>query len=127
MTRISHGSLTASPSAPADVPPHACDGHARTFGPFERYALADDRSYTPPKNPPARFIEHLDALGFKRAVVGTASVYGMDSAALADALQRYPIHCRGQIQMSGCGLFTDVVVLKPSLKVESHVALKDRA
>ncbi|WP_288830937.1 hypothetical protein [uncultured Paraburkholderia sp.] len=37
----------------------------RTPAMATRAPLADDRSYTAPKNPPARFIEHLDALGFE--------------------------------------------------------------
>lgn len=95
MTRPCLGPLPASPSPCADVPAHACDSHAHTFGPYESFPLADDRSYTPPENPPERFIEHLDVLGIERGVVVTASVYGMDNAALADALRRYPGRLRG--------------------------------
>jgi len=95
MTRPCLGPLSAPAAALPDVPLHACDSHAHTFGPYERFPLADDRSYTPPENPPDRFIAHLDRMGFERGVVVTASVYGMDNAALADALQRHSARLRG--------------------------------
>ncbi|CAB3746274.1 4-sulfomuconolactone hydrolase [Paraburkholderia humisilvae] len=75
--------------------PHACDCHAHVFGPYARFPLADERSYTPPVNPVDRFIAHLDGLGFERGVLVTASVYGMDNASLVDALQRHPARLRG--------------------------------
>jgi 2-pyrone-4,6-dicarboxylate lactonase len=99
MTRPCLGPLPSPLPSPAkafpDLPAHACDSHAHTFGPYDQFPLADDRSYTPPANPPDRFIAHLDGLGFERGVVVTASVYGTDNSALADALQRSPERLRG--------------------------------
>ena len=95
MTRPCLGPLPEPAVAFSDVPSQACDSHAHTFGPYERFPLAGDRSYTPPENPPARFIAHLDRMGFERGVVVTASVYGVDNSALADALRRYPSRLRG--------------------------------
>jgi 2-pyrone-4,6-dicarboxylate lactonase len=86
----------AEPSAvPFVMPADACDCHAHVFGPYARFPLADDRSYTPPESPPARFIRHLDTLGFSRGVLVTASVYGTDNASLLDALVAYPERLRG--------------------------------
>jgi 2-pyrone-4,6-dicarboxylate lactonase len=94
MTRACLG--PADPSfAPFAVPAGSCDCHAHVFGPYERFPLADERSYTPPSNPPAHFIRHLDALGFARGVLVTASVYGTDNASLVDALSAYPERLRG--------------------------------
>lgn len=95
MTKPCLGPLPVPAAPPFALPPHACDSHAHTFGPYAQFALADDRSYTPPENPPERFIAQLDGLGFERGVVVTASVYGMDNGALAHALQRYPARLRG--------------------------------
>ncbi|QGZ64658.1 amidohydrolase family protein [Paraburkholderia acidisoli] len=95
MTRPCLGPLPVPATPPFTLPPHACDSHAHTFGPYAAFPLAGDRSYTPPENAPERFVAQLDALGFERGVVVTASVYGMDNGALADALQRYPARLRG--------------------------------
>ena len=97
MTRPCLGPLgpIAATSRPFTPPPGSCDCHTHVFGPYERFPLADDRSYTPPANPPEHFIEHLDGLGFERGVVVTASVYGTDNASLMNALHRYPDRLRG--------------------------------
>jgi 2-pyrone-4,6-dicarboxylate lactonase len=95
MTKPCHGPLPTPAAPPIPMPPHACDCHAHVFGPYARFPLADERSYTPPENPADRFIAHLDGLGFERGVLVTASVYGTDNASLVDALQRYPSRLRG--------------------------------
>ncbi|MFC0698723.1 amidohydrolase family protein [Paraburkholderia humisilvae] len=95
MTKPCLGPLPASAVSPIRMSPHACDCHAHVFGPYARFPLADERSYTPPVNPVDRFIAHLDGLGFERGVLVTASVYGMDNASLVDALQRHPARLRG--------------------------------
>ncbi|MDQ7975958.1 amidohydrolase family protein [Paraburkholderia sp. SARCC-3016] len=95
MTKPCLGPLPTPAARPITMPPHACDCHAHVFGPYARFALADERSYTPPENPADRFIAHLDGLGFERGVLVTASVYGTDNASLVDALQRFPARLRG--------------------------------
>src|SRR5689334_11135617 len=78
------------------VPPGgACDCHAHVFGPYARFPLAAERSYTPPEAPVEAFLAHLDALGFARGVLVTASAQGTDNRAILDAMRRYPGRLRG--------------------------------
>ncbi len=77
------------------APPGACDSHAHVFGPFARYPLADDRSYTPAEHPAQAFVAHLDALGLTRGVLVTASASGTDNGVVLDALRQYPTRLRG--------------------------------
>ena len=77
------------------VPPGACDTHVHVFGPYDRFPLAEDRSYTPVEAPVEAFVAHLDALGFERGVIVTASAQGTDNGAMLDALRRYPTRFRG--------------------------------
>lgn len=79
------------------APAGACDSHAHVFGPFARFPLADDRSYTPTEYPADAFIAHLDALGLERGVLVTASASGTGAgnAVVLDALRRYPTRLRG--------------------------------
>lgn len=77
------------------VPEHACDSHAHIFGPYGAYPLADDRSYTPPENPLARYLAHLQRIGFARGVLVTASACGTDNSVILDALAQAPDQLRG--------------------------------
>ena len=77
------------------LPPAACDSHAHVFGPFERFPLADDRSYTPGEFPGDAFIAHLDRFGLTRGVLVTGSASGADNGAVLDALARHPERLRG--------------------------------
>lgn len=77
------------------APAGACDSHAHVFGPYARYPLADDRSYTPAEHPAAAFIAHLDQLGLTRGVLVTASASGTDNSVVIDALRQYPTRLRG--------------------------------
>jgi 2-pyrone-4,6-dicarboxylate lactonase len=94
MTRPCLGPVEPS-AIPFAAPDGSCDCHAHVFGPYARFPLADDRSYTPPENPPTQFVRHLDALGFSRGVLVTASVHGTDNRSLLDALAAYPGRLRG--------------------------------
>jgi predicted TIM-barrel fold metal-dependent hydrolase len=76
-------------------PPNACDTHAHVFGPADRFAYADDRSYTPPDAPLAKYLGMLDAIGFARGVLVQGSAHGRDNAAMLDALERQPVRLRG--------------------------------
>jgi 2-pyrone-4,6-dicarboxylate lactonase len=87
---------TAAPLAFA-MPPGACDSHAHVFGPFERFPLAEDRSYTPAEHPAGAFIAHLDRLGLARGVLVTPSACGTDNGSVLDALARYPARLRGVV------------------------------
>jgi predicted TIM-barrel fold metal-dependent hydrolase len=77
------------------LPPGACDSHAHVFGPYARFPLAQDRSYTPAEHLPGDFIAHLDRLGLARGVLVTGSASGKDNGAVIEALRRYPQRLRG--------------------------------
>jgi predicted TIM-barrel fold metal-dependent hydrolase len=84
------------PSRPAIAPPpKACDTHAHVFGPASQFPYADDRSYTPPDAPLAKYLGMLDTLGFARGVLVQGSAHGRDNAAMLDALGRHPERLRG--------------------------------
>ncbi|MEO6958974.1 MAG: amidohydrolase family protein [Burkholderiaceae bacterium] len=76
------------------VPGYACDSHAHVFGPYDKFPLADERSYTPPENGVERFIRHLNRLGFQRGVLVTASTCGTDNRSVLNALEKYPDRLR---------------------------------
>jgi predicted TIM-barrel fold metal-dependent hydrolase len=76
-------------------PPHACDTHAHVFGPAAQFPYADDRSYTPPDAPLAKYLAMLDAVGFDRGVLVQGSAHGRDNSAMLDALARQPARLRG--------------------------------
>ncbi|WP_144634698.1 amidohydrolase family protein [Bordetella genomosp. 13] len=76
------------------VPPGACDSHAHVFGPYARFPLDPDRSYTPPENGAECFIAHLDGLGLSRGVLVTASAQGADNRNVMQALAAYPERLR---------------------------------
>jgi predicted TIM-barrel fold metal-dependent hydrolase len=58
------------------LPPGACDTHAHVFGPADRFAYADDRSYTPPDAPLEKYLGMLDTLGLARGVLVQGSAHG---------------------------------------------------
>jgi predicted TIM-barrel fold metal-dependent hydrolase len=76
-------------------PPGACDTHAHVFGPADRFPYADDRSYTPPDAPCAKYLKMLDAIGFTRGALVQGSAHGRDNSAMLDALQRHSDRLRG--------------------------------
>jgi len=76
-------------------PPNACDTHAHVFGPADRFPYADDRSYTPPDAPLAKYLGMLDAIGFARGVLVQGSAHGHDNSAMLDALKRRSDRLRG--------------------------------
>jgi len=77
------------------LPPGACDTHAHVFGPSDRFPYADDRSYTPPDAPLAKYLAMLDTVGFERGALVQGSAHGRDNSAMLDALQRTPDRLRG--------------------------------
>ena len=78
-------------------PPGSCDAHAHVFGPYDRYPLALDRSYTPAPYPADAFIAHLDELGLDRGVLVTGSASGTANDVVLDALAQYPQRLRGVV------------------------------
>src|SRR4029077_4681225 len=84
------------PSRPMIAPPpKACDTHAHVFGPASQFPYAEDRSYTPPDAPLAKYLAMLDTLGLARGVLVQGSAHGRDNAAMLDALARPPARRRG--------------------------------
>jgi predicted TIM-barrel fold metal-dependent hydrolase len=78
-----------------NLPPGACDAHSHVFGPFDRFPLAAERSYTPPLATADMHAAMLETLGLSRAVIIQASAYGMDHACTLDAIARAPSQLRG--------------------------------
>ena len=77
------------------LPRGACDTHAHVFGPYDRFPLAAERSYTPPEAPFETYIGMLDRVGFSRGVLVHPSAYGLDCSAMLDALNRARDRLRG--------------------------------
>lgn len=84
----------------------ACTGwdcHAHVFGPYARFPLAPERSYTPPEATLAQYQAHLARLGLSHGVLVHPSAYGDAFAALFDALAAGP-RLRGVIVARAAGL-----------------------
>ncbi len=65
------------------------DCHAHLFGPYSRYPLAGERSYTPPEAVAAQYLALLQRLGLSNGVLVQASAYGDDFSLLFDALAQH--------------------------------------
>ncbi|MES2533851.1 MAG: amidohydrolase family protein [Pseudomonadota bacterium] len=66
------------------------DCHAHLFGPYERFPLAADRSYTPPEAIESQYQALLDRLGLAHGVLVHPSAYGKDHSLLLTALAARP-------------------------------------
>jgi predicted TIM-barrel fold metal-dependent hydrolase len=64
------------------------DCHAHLFGPYDRFPLAPDRSYTPPEAVESQYLALLARLGLSNGVLVHPSAYGDDFSLLFDALSR---------------------------------------
>ncbi len=80
----------------AATPVLGWDCHNHLFGPYERFPLAADRSYTPPEALEAGHAEMLRRQGLSHAVLVHPSAYGDDHSLLLSALDTHP-HLRGVI------------------------------
>lgn len=69
----------------------AWDCHAHVFGPYVKFRLASDRSYTPPEAPLEAFVDLQKRLGTQRAVLVHPRAYGADHRLLFEVLQRHPV------------------------------------
>jgi 2-pyrone-4,6-dicarboxylate lactonase len=89
MKPLQQPDIPAVPSRPRWRPPvGACDTHAHTLGPFERYPALHGGTYGPPLAPYEAYRAMLERIGFTRGVLVQAAAYGSDMAALNDALGR---------------------------------------
>jgi predicted TIM-barrel fold metal-dependent hydrolase len=88
---------------PATFTPPAggCDCHTHVFGPFDRYPLARERSYTPPPAPVEGLITRLDRTGLDRAIIVQPSAYGTDNRRTLDAVKAYPDRLRAVVVIDG--------------------------
>ena len=77
------------------LPPGAWDCHAHVFGPYERFPLATERSYTPSPAPLDAYLTMLDRVGLSHGVLVHPSAYGLNHEALLDALERAGSRLRG--------------------------------
>lgn len=66
------------------------DCHAHVFGPYTRFPLAADRSYTPPEATEAAYLALLQRLGLDHGVLVHPSAYGDDFSLLFHALAAHP-------------------------------------
>ena len=66
------------------------DCHAHVFGPYDRFPLAPDRSYTPPEAPLEDYLALLERLGLSRGVLVHPSAYGEDYSLLRSVLALQP-------------------------------------
>lgn len=71
------------------------DCHTHVFGPYERFPLAAERSYTPPEAPLEAYLAHLERIGLAHGVLVQPSAYGFDHSCLLDALSRSDGRLRG--------------------------------
>ena len=77
------------------LPPGAWDCHTHVFGPYARFALSENRSYTPPEATIEDYLGMLDRVGLAHGVLVQPSAYGFNHDALLDALSRQPGRLRG--------------------------------
>ncbi len=74
----------------AVAPAAGWDCHAHLFGPYDRFPLAAERSYTPPETVEARYLALLERLGLSNGVLVHPSAYGDDHSLLLHALAAQP-------------------------------------
>ncbi|MDM0037878.1 amidohydrolase family protein [Variovorax sp. J22G21] len=66
------------------------DCHAHLFGPYDRFPLAPERSYTPPEAVVSQYLALLARLGLANGVLVHPSAYGEDHSLLLHALAAQP-------------------------------------
>jgi 2-pyrone-4,6-dicarboxylate lactonase len=105
----------AHPRTPAlQLPFGSCDAHCHLFGPFDRYPLPDDRSFTPALAPETALRTWHDRFGFTRAVIVQSQGHGFDHRPLLDALR------------GGKGRYKGVALVRP-IDSDAQIAEFDSA
>ena len=77
------------------TPPGACDTHAHVLGPYGRFPLNENRSYTAPESTYEDYVALMDTLGLERAVIVHGSAHGMMLDVTEDAVRRLGDNGRG--------------------------------
>jgi 2-pyrone-4,6-dicarboxylate lactonase len=86
----------ARPAPPRrPLPRGACDSHIHVFGPYARYPLHEDRSYTPEEAPLDAYLEVMKVMGLDRVVIVHGSAHGLALDATIGAVQRLGPRGRG--------------------------------
>ncbi len=86
------------------VPKGACDSHCHIYGPFARFPLPAERSFTPNEAPEKALRRLHDHLGFERAVIVQSQGHGFDHGPLLDALA------------TGSGRYRGVALIRPEME-----------
>jgi len=68
------------------LPAGSCDAHCHIYGPFSRFPLPDDRSFTPNEAPETALRRLHTHFGFDRAVIVQSQGHGFDHRPVLDAL-----------------------------------------
>ena len=86
-----------APSRPKlKFPPGACDTHFHAVGPFDRFPVSKQASYTPDHDAPKEKLFALHKhLGVERGVVVQSAVHGFDNSVSADLIAANPKNYRG--------------------------------
>ena len=69
------------------IPAHACDSHCHIYGPFDRFPLPADRTFTPNEAPESALRRLHDGFGFTRAVIVQSKGHALDHGPVLDALK----------------------------------------
>jgi len=86
-----------APSKPKlKLPKGACDTHFHAVGPFSRFPVSKQASYTPDHDAPKEKLFALHQhLGVERGVVVQSAVHGFDNSVSADLIAAKPRNYRG--------------------------------
>src|SRR5580658_2150076 len=92
--------LSAKASQPATavnfkMPPDACDCHTHIIGDPQRFPFTPERVYTPETALPDEMAALHRALGVRRVVIVTPSVYGTDNSATLYGMKARGSNARG--------------------------------
>lgn len=77
------------------LPQGSCDSHVHIFGPFDRYPLPDDRSFTPSLAPESALRQWHERFGFEHCVIVQSQGHGYDHRPMLDALRSSDGRYRG--------------------------------
>ena len=72
------------------APIQGWDCHAHVFGPYDRFPLAAERSYTPPEAVESQYLALLARLDRTNSVLVHPSAYGADHSLLLSTLAAQP-------------------------------------
>ncbi|WP_311272614.1 MULTISPECIES: amidohydrolase family protein [unclassified Rhizobium] len=77
------------------LPANSCDSHCHIYGPFSRFPLPADRTFTPHEAPEANLRRLHDQLGIERAVIVHSQGHGHDHEPMLAALRENPDRYKG--------------------------------